>query len=236
MFKPESPVESKNLKEIIDFRFNQMPAQRLIEYITGMKPNDPAIVERLITDQKIFRTKYHLPFKTEGFGITNYDRFLRNIAEENNVLIRSTSDCGNFFDKHPDAGGVYFKEVNQIGVDIDTSSNESYGKSLITMEHELIHALQHKYYPRMPIEIREYEAYIAGGNFDFLKDDTDAEGVLSIFFSNYLLGSINHWYKEENEKKGIEIKPEWDSPYYFLEKVDKLDPTDIEAIRLSKSE
>ncbi|MEI6553922.1 MAG: hypothetical protein WCO09_05135 [bacterium] len=236
MFKPELPIESIKLQEIIDFRFNQISAERLAEYITGMRFDNPDIVERLITDQKIFRAKYHLPLTTEGFGITNYDRFLRRIAKENDVLIKNTSDCGIFFTENSNAGGVYFKETNQIGVDIDDANYESYGKSLSVMQHELIHALQRKYYPRMPIEIREYEAYIACGNFDSLKDYSGAQGVLSIFFSNYLLGSINHWYKEESDKKGAEVKPEWDSPYYFLEKIDKLDPAKIEDVRLSKSE
>ncbi len=235
MFKPESSTEYKNLQEIIDFRFKQMSADRLIEYITGMRLDDPEIGERLLTDRKIIREKYNFP-QTRG-ELVDYERFLKDVAKKKGVLIRNTSDCGSFFDDHPEARGVYFRDSNQIGTDVDTATAESYGSNLITLEHELIHALQYKYYPRMPSEIREYEAYVAGISIEGIKKYfDDLKSPLLTLLAAPLLSSVYFSYKEDSEAKGYEIKPEWDSPYYFLEKVDKLDPVEIEDIRLSKTE
>lgn len=235
MFKPESSTESKNLQEIIDFRFRQKSADRLIEYITGMRLDNPEIDDRLIMDRKIIREKYHLPEKRGE--LTDYDRFLKSVAKKEGVKIKNTSDVGSFFKDTQDAAGVYFREMNQIATDINTTTSESYGKSLITLEHELIHALQYKYYPEMPTEIREYEAYVIGISIEGIKEYfDDLESPLFTLLAAPLLGSVYFSYKEESERKGIEIKPNWDNPYYFLEKVDKLDPTEIEDVRLNKSE
>jgi hypothetical protein len=235
MFKPESPTESRNLQEIIDFRFKQRSADRLIEYITGMRLDDPGIGDRLLMDRKIIREKYHFP-QTRG-ELVDYERFLKSVAKEKGVLIRNKSDCGSFFKDYPESGGVYFGDANQIGVDIDTATTESYRGDLVTLEHELIHALQRKYYPRMSSEIREYEAYVTGINIEGIRKYFDnIQSPLLTFLAAPLLGSVHHSYKENSKKEGFEIKPEWDNPYYFLEKVDKLDPAEIEAIRLSKLE
>lgn len=235
MFKPESAAESKNIQEMVDFRFKQPSADRLMEYMVGMRCDNPDILQRLITDKRIMQEKYHLPEKRGS--LTEYDRFLRNIAKENNVEIRNKSDCGVFFKEVPsNVMGVYMQEENQIGADIDTSNAESYAEGLLVLEHELIHSLQKKYYPRMPVEIREYEAYIVGWHFDHLKDYSGLSSVLNILINTSLLHSVRYGYEQKSKKEGFEVKPEWDDPYYFLEKVDKLSPDEIEKTKLDKLE
>lgn len=235
MFNPESSTESKNLQEIVDFRFKQKSAERLIEYVTGIRLDNPEIGDRLTLDRKIIREKYHLPAKRGN--LADYERFLKNLAKENNVVIRSKSDCGNFFDNYPEANGVYFREVNQVGVDIDKTTAESYTDDIITLEHELIHAIQRRYYPRMPSEIREYEAYVLRINIEIIREYfDDLESPLFTLLAAPLLGSVRHSYEEMSKKEGKNINPEWDNPYYFLEKVDKLDSAEIEVVRASRAD
>ncbi len=149
----------------------------------------------------------------------DYERALGKVAHEAGVEIRQRSDMGSFFREYPYAGGAHSPELSAVGVDIDRSNRESYEKGLGTLEHELIHALQEKYSPNMPIELMEYEAYVAGGNNEELKEfPEDTEAVL---FQMLIGGSVRHWYTEMSKKRGIEVKPEWDDPDFFLRQKSK---------------
>ena len=212
-------------QEIIDSRFKQSYASRLAEHITGLKKDDPEIIERIIEDQKIIREKYGLPKETKSIPITDYERLLRDIAKKLGVNIRAKSDCGDFFNKTPLAGGVYSGDLKYAGVDIDKETKETYIRSLSTLEHELIHALQHKLSPAMPIELMEYEAYIAGGNTKYLKTNPRA---VEVIFGMAIGSSVNHWYKSMSKERSSEVLPEWDNPKFFIEKVDGINSDEID--------
>lgn len=197
--KPES-LEKNEGKESVDF------ATKLSEYITGLKPEDPQIIERLIEDQKIIRAKYDLPKREAISNPYEYERALRSIADSLGVSIKSKSECGSYFEEYTGIGAAHFENENKIGIDINRSNLESYSKSMSTLEHELIHALQHKNSPRMPIELMEYEAYIACGNNEILRDNQDL--VKTVF--QYLIGtSVMHWYTQESKNRGEEVTPVW---------------------------
>lgn len=202
-------VEEVSEPEGVDHEVSKFGSEefstKLSEYLIGLKIDDPQIVERLIEDQKIIRAKYGLPSVDTVANPTEYERLLRAMAEDLGVEIKSTGEFGKFFDESH-AGGVYFEDQNKIGVDINTESRESYIRSINILEHELIHALQHKNSPRMPIELMEYEAYVAGGNNEALKDDPE----LVDFVFRYLIGnSVSHWYSFESKKRGEGISPTW---------------------------
>ncbi|MEK7202257.1 MAG: hypothetical protein AAB669_01880 [Patescibacteria group bacterium] len=183
-------------------------SSKIAEYITGMKPEDPAMIDKLFTDQEIIRSKYHLP--SLDLPPAEYERGLKQIAQKLKVTVKPTSDCGKFFEENSIAGAVYFDEANQIGMDMDRSNEDTYSSSLGDFEHELIHAIQKHDTPSMPIELMEYEAYLAGGNVEFLK--TNPEAIKDIFFGFLIGSSVNIYYKTESEKRGEAIVPVWDRP------------------------
>ena len=139
---------------------------------------------------------------------------MRQKAEELGVKIVETSACGDFFEK-VSAGGVYFSEENKIGADVKKDSLSSYVQSLGILEHELIHSIQKQISPRMPIELMEYEAYIAGGNMEAVKADPE---IAPLVFSMMIGHSVSTWYKLEGEKKGITLDPTWNNADYFIKK------------------
>jgi hypothetical protein len=227
----ESHEEKKDSQKIIELRFNQSYNSRLIEYATGLRPDDPGMGDKLVEDTKRIEAKYDLPPMTGP--LTEIEYKLREIARKNKVDIRDKSACGVFFEENP-YEGVYLSELNATGVDINKNEKEEYWKSLLTLRHEIIHALQHARYPGMPIEVSEYEAYI-GGNLsaDRLRQNPEKiETVLGF----YLSGSVLFWYKEENKKRKqgeSKIKPAWDDPEFFLRQIDNVSDQEIEKYKQS---
>ncbi|MEI8337842.1 MAG: hypothetical protein WCF92_01695 [bacterium] len=235
----ENPIQKEDVvaeitptkidEKIIDQRFEQSYASRLSEYITGLKTDDPEIIDRLIADKEIIRVKYNLPAQRLS---TDYEKELQDIAKKIGVKIRETSDCGSFFKDNPFANGAYLTEANQVGVDIDKTSRIKYGESLNVLEHELIHALQKKLSRSMPIELMEYEAYIAGGNVKSLKENPKA---VELVFSYLIGGSVNNWYHQKSKERKAEILPKWNDPKYFLEEIDKMSGPELEKyLRIKK--
>jgi hypothetical protein len=49
----------------------------------------------------------------------------------------------------------------------------------------------------MPIEVMEYEAYIATGNTEVLKKE---RGLIEMLFSMLIGGSVLHWYSTQRNK------------------------------------
>ena len=210
------PEEIKR-NEQIEFRRTQEFSSRLAEYITGLRPEDPRIIERLIEDQKIIRARYGLPQTTEIRKPSEYERFLKDVAHREGVRIKEKSECGDFFEKNRVADAVHFGGEKKIGVDIDKTDVDTYNASLVKLEHELIHALQHSKSPNMPIELMEYEAYVAGGNMDVLKENQRA---VELLFSYLIGGSVLFWYSSQSKQSQTKVEPQWNNPDYFLEKVD----------------
>jgi hypothetical protein len=172
--------------------------KQLAHYLTGMDIADPALIERIEQDQHVVREKYSLPpFVLKTVAPAEYERELHTLAQKHNIEIRSTHDFDAFFKEHPYAGGAHFEGA---GIAVDVNKNESleeYRLSLSRLEHELIHALQAKLSPRMPIEVMEYEAYIATGNTEVLKKE---RGLIEMLFSMLIGGSVLHWYSTQRNK------------------------------------
>lgn len=211
-------------EEIIEFRFNQWDYSKLAEYITGIRPDNPEMLKLLTLEQKKLREKYSLPpIDWVLDNPTEYERFLKEKAKKNRTHIRDRLDCGKYFKENFSTEGVFSYESNSIGVDINRTDLKNYCKSIKILEHEVIHSLQAIKYPRMPIEISEYEAYVANEN---LRENYEDE----VFF--HILGSIDGWYEKVNklmeENSSETIVPEWRDPEYFLRNVDKIDEEDIE--------
>jgi len=217
--------ENKPIDKTIDERFKESSTDRLVEYITGLKLDSPELINRLKTDQQIIRAKYGLPDREFKFANpSEYERYLKELARLNNVPIRNKSECGDFFEKYR-ASGVFFEKDKTIGSNIDRSSLNKYTDSLVTLEHETIHSLQDKFYPSMPIEVREYEAYVANWNINFLEENFEE---MDVIFGFQVGESVRFWYREEGEGKEGKKDPEWDRPEYFLLNIDGISKEKID--------
>lgn len=224
----------KTIREVIEFRFNQPDYSRLAEYITGLRPGNSEMLDRLTYDQQKVRYKYGLPPMNWILeNPTEYERFLRNIAKKNKTHIRYMSDCGVLlFSKASHIAAVYFYKRKDIGIDIDKTDKDAYLMSLAILEHEIIHSIQDtKFF--LPIEIVEYEAYVAGLNSEYFEDNSDEIGWR--FFEDNVAVSVNYVYAKNNEKrseKGLDlIEPEWKDPEFFLKNVDGIDSKEIEKYK-----
>jgi hypothetical protein len=216
---PETEVQKK-----IAERVAQSFSSRLAEYLTGLKPEDPAMLERLAADQEYLRAKYNLP--SWDMPASEFERALRHTAEKLGVKIIPKAECGNFFEENPYAGAIHFDD-NRIGIDIDKSEYQQYVRGLSQLEHELIHSMQIHESPSMPPELKEYEAYTAGANLDYLKKHP--EQINEIFFHFFVGGSVNMHYYLESERRGEEYAPNWDNPEYFLRR-DGIDPDKVKDL------
>lgn len=222
-FEASLSIDEAKYQERIHFRENQSLISRLTEYITGFHIEEPRLPERICRDHELIRFKYSLPSRMVRVNSpSEYERVLRERARALGILIRPKSDCGVFFKENQFAGGVFLSEERSIGADVNRNTKEKYRSSLITLEHEIIHAAQSKNSPGMPIELQEYEAYIAGINPDFFHGEDKekiTEGLAVLF--QMIEGSVYTWYRLEGKKRGCDLKPEWENPKYFLEKVDR---------------
>lgn len=222
--------EVKSVEEKIKDRFEQENLDRMVEYVTGLHLNDPELLDRMGEDQIRVREKYGLPSRDYKFANpAEYERYLRELAEVNGIKIKSKSDCGKFFKQNSSAKAVYSDQDKFIGIDIEKTDMAKYLEGVTSLEHETIHSLQDKHYPGMPIEIMEYEAYVANWDIDYLRSN---DAVAMIFGYN-VGGSVNQWYRERNEKFNENITPVWKNPEYFLKNIDGVSE---EAIQKYKTE
>jgi len=225
--------EVKSVEEKIKDRFSQTRTDRVLEYITGLRLDSPELLDRMEEDQIRVREKYGLP--SREYKIENpaeYERYLRNLAETNGVEIRSKSDCGRFFEENPMAGAVYFEQDKSVGVGIEKTDINKYLEGVTSLEHETIHSLQDKYYPEMPIEVCEYEAYIVKWNIDYLRSHKEA--IRPVF--DFSIGiSVSNWYRERSEELGETVRPSWDSPEYFLLNVDGVTQEEIDEYKAEQA-
>ena len=232
----QTTIEKKLTKDqLLELRFNQSDASKLAEYITGIRPDDSRMLERLITDQKILRAKYNLPAleSRAQYPVSEYEKLLHRMAEANNVTIRSTDEHVRFFDEYM-ASASYDHDLHSVFVDMEKNSEGKYWDGLVTLEHELIHAEQNVHNTGMPVELREYEAYVATMNMPKFKDMS--EEIEFVMFSFCIGVSTNIWYAQ-NEKSGKgPVEPVWRDPAYFLKNVDSVSDEDIESYRISLKE
>lgn len=174
--------------------------RELAERITGISPDNPQMPELLLTDQRIIRQKYGLPSRDAKFIDPVWvECVLKSIIKREGVDLKSKLEYNGFFEEHSaNALQDIIGGRNTIVADINRNEGLSkYFGSLTELEHELIHALQDKYYPRMPIEQKEYEAYVGTMNMERMVESPDnVENDLFGFFIATSVGihnkTVNH--------------------------------------------
>lgn len=155
-------LSKENLRKVATLVFDVNP-----DDLTGQE-----LSNRLLEDVPIVRQKYALPSKDMWLSAPGeYYSQLEVIAHNEGVSLRSREEFEKFFQKRL-ASAVYFEHpYPTIALeklrDMDNVSDAL--SKAGTLEHELIHAIQFKKYPRMSAIRKEYEAYIANTNENGLK-------------------------------------------------------------------
>lgn len=220
---PSAPKEEQSFQDALERHETRAEsyAGRLAEYVTGLKLDDPALIDRLTSDKAAIRGKYHLP--SRNMPPYEYERALRSILTGLNTRIKDVAECGKLLETA--ASAVYLENQNVIGVSIDRNSDE-YFRGLNELEHETIHAIQNHETPSMPIERMEYEAYLAGANLDAIAEDEEGPEVL---FGFLIGGSVNWHYNELSEREGRKIRPSWDKSAEVKEEDEVVRPSSVET-------
>jgi len=215
-------MSDKQEKQIIvDFRTNQSSGSQLCEYLTGMRPNNPNIMERLSTDRKLVLERYELPddelLKKDPLEFENK---LRQRAKDSNIDVLEDDRLTGFLKENMVAGVFHSQDVT-TEIIIDRTNEKTLVKSLKTFRHELLHGLQYIIDPTMSIEQSEYEAHVANLNEEYLRKHP--KDIELIFFQFLMGGSILKDYKLVSKGAEVERQPVWRDPKWWLKNVDKIE-------------
>lgn len=173
---------------------------RMSKSITGRSYRDPSMASRLARDQAILRQKYSIPSRDMLFEEPlEYERRLIALANKNGIKIEKRE--GGL------PGGVaalYDEDSDRVIIDtLEKNPNNSYRtkkpksitRYLSELTHEVVHGLQDKKYPSMPLELKEYESYLLTGTGDpeKLKSLRVRKGLFGL-----IVGSTN-WAKSRDK-------------------------------------
>lgn len=168
-------ILSKDVKQKIDSRLGQSNGSRLSEVITGLTPEDPQIVDRLIQMQDQIYQKYGLP--DISLMLTNPNLLhqkINEILDKNQIPFLTKDKTKEFFEKYPDVYAAYFRNLKSIGINTEKQKNPSYSNQLffISLLHETTHAVQevNNEFDSSSIEMLEFEATLATTILSPLKD------------------------------------------------------------------
>lgn len=208
MEQSESPLQLGQRGEAEQL-IAEITAENLCQFLTGFSltpENYPKIIQKLRTDRDIVRKKYRLPpLEMLKDNPREFERSLKEIARRIGVTILPRIACGSFFEETHTAMAVFLPSSDtgsiedKIGVDIKDETLAELIKSLLALEHELIHAQQHVRYPRMPLEVSEYEVYVASVNLEALEEDPTL--IKDAFFDFFVGGSTRIGYRLLNEDR-----------------------------------
>jgi hypothetical protein len=168
----DEPVPKTSTKQLLSFAPLKSANREHREYLAnfiyllfGVEAEEISnISEVLFEDRAIIRQKYNLPDRELlASDPSEYLRRLKQVAQENGVQFDNESDLVNFF-KNNQSAAVHWN-VREKTVDIPVIKDRHPRKLAIQrlpeQEHELIHILQHRRYPNMPLYRKEYEACLA---------------------------------------------------------------------------
>ena len=168
--------------------------------VSDINPNSPDLAKQLSGERFALRDKYNLPdvlavargekspeqyynelialSEGEGIGVS-YD--LEEFAEINNLPVGCT--------------GMYSDDIDNR-IHLASTFDRTKPPSIIILEHELVHAMQYKRDRDMPIEKKEYEAYlIASGNKGILENPKFRDMLFSL-----MVMSSKYYYEQNGEK------------------------------------
>lgn len=167
---------------------------QLIKALTGYDIDNSMVNTVLANDANIVRQKYNLPSAyLRKEDPLEYQAQLLQLAKDNDIDILTQNET-TFFDNNM-AEGVAFESQDFIKTTIAYNTTVPITSQNEVLEHEITHGIQLQQYPRSPIEIKEYEAYLVSFNPDRI------EGNLTPAYLDYVAGanwmqSIDSYYSQ----------------------------------------
>ncbi len=229
-------------KKTIESRFQQSNGSRLAEVITGMRPEDPSMLDKLIEIQERIYDKYSFPDFCLSFS--DQEEFRRSIDQklkQIGVSFLTKTETQDFFNKYPQLYATYFPQKNAIGINTERQKEPTYSDFAYntTITHESIHALQYfRGDPKfLSIELLEFEATIASTALSPFKDqklrqrlttEQISQEMTNIFDNLYL--SVEAWGQQ-----GGSTNKENYSPESILKKIDHITEQQIALYKKTNS-
>ncbi|MBD3363331.1 hypothetical protein GF362_06465 [Candidatus Dojkabacteria bacterium] len=173
---------------------------KVTEYVTGIPYHKTEkLIARMVEDHQIIKAKYGLPPRDLLYSDpAEYRRRLMKVAKNNSISVRAEYELEEWFEESG-AEGTYSTDSRDVFIDLKRPESEyEVYKQINNLEHEIIHALQFMRYPRMPIEKKEYEAFLSS-NINIKKLEQNPSEIL-LYFWRRVLKSVNMFYKQEEGK------------------------------------
>ncbi|MFH1244084.1 MAG: hypothetical protein V1487_00710 [bacterium] len=176
---------------------------RVSQALTGYTINDTQqLVTKLLADQVKILAETEL-LKPE-IRRTNPKEYLDNIlgvAAKHNIPIKSFDEIPQQFQNEIPATNAFYDDswgTDAVYVKNPTSLDPT---ELGKLAHETVHAIDYRNNPELPIEIKEYRAYIAEYNLASLTTDpiTEIQKTLTFIFGDKsIAGSIRGYLNQHN--------------------------------------
>lgn len=148
------------------------------------------------------RDKYKVPDRTgvsKGLETPSdycHKLFIQAESEGFDVV----TDFENYAVEHdlPEGSGACFAEDTDNKIHLKRGFNPNNVPEVKELEHELVHALQYKVYPDMPIEQKEFEAYIVADGLDEIFKKENLRDQLFSLINNSV--AVYNQINNSNEK------------------------------------
>ena len=187
-------------------------AYAMAEKLTGgLSPENPKIVDFLVSESKRVRDKYKLPDMRQLFSAPEiYDEQLGNVRLDNKIGSLTKEMVAEFFNKYPNSVAAYFPQVRSIGFNPerqqkDPQDYEGMSNYYMGYTHELTHGLQDIIDPNMSIDQKEYEANLVSIPMEILQE----KGLLTKEIIEYIFKgisySVNLYNKQMLEQKNVPV-------------------------------
>lgn len=180
-------IEKPQHHKLISERIRQRSEDRLCEYLLGTPTNAPETLARIKDDKVIIRDKYNLPKNTEN--LRDYYNELLRIAKEDGISIVGR-DIVERMGGNLNSVASAFPHIKTVSIDIRETDWLEFKEGLGSLMHEIMHIKQFRDYTRAPIEIKEYEAFVA--TID--DEDITTSGIHHLFMN--MLLSIRSYYRQ----------------------------------------
>lgn len=193
------PETTENVKD---------PLETILE-MNGVvsRENDSNFAEELIEKKTHIREKYQLPdrsgYSTGEKPLSSYVDALVELAAANGVVLKGDVETYRVSKGLPNSvTGVYDNDRGANCIHLPTGFFEKMSskdfapadvKNIKVLEHELVHALQYKEHPEMPIQQKEFEAYMAADALD----DILRNPSMRAFLFGMIQSSCDHYIPDE---------------------------------------
>lgn len=179
---------------------SQNEFHNFIKHVSGISFDDPEIGETLIGKRNDLRRHYNLPSREKLLNneqtLPEYNSQLSELANKNNIGIIGDLEEYKVKKGYTQQGITgLFADDDDNKIHISNNFNSSNPQHVKILEHELIHALQYKFKPNMPVEQKEFEAYLCADAHDEI---LQSEKFRDILFSLIQNSSV-YWYQQNNK-------------------------------------